>query len=240
MITTSLVTAAVTVALAVTCATNVHAEEWEVTLTPYIWAAGIDGDIEFGSESANVSASFSDIVENLNMTGMAMLEANNGRWVNWVQVDYLSLEGDDVEIGPFNGEIKSDVTMLAAGTGYRFQTSERSTIDLMVGLRYFDMDNELRINGVGERSGGADLVDAIITLRPRFVINERWSFSPTLSIGTGDTDVVWEMAPQFLYTYSETLDMRIGYRNLNYNFKDGSDEVDISIAGPIIGLGIRF
>lgn len=227
-------------ALAIAGATHANAEEWEVTLTPYIWAAGIDGDIEVGSASANVSASFSDIIENVNMTGMAMLEANNGRWVNWMQVDYLSLEGDDVEIGPLNGKIESDVTMLAAGTGYRFQTSGRSTIDLMIGLRYFDMDNQLRINGVGERSGGADLVDAIITLRPRFIINEQWSFSPTLSIGTGDTDVVWEMAPQFLYTFSDTFDMRFGYRNLNYDFKDGSDEVDISIAGPIIGLGIRF
>jgi hypothetical protein len=215
-------------------------EEWDVTLTPYLWAAGIDGQIDIGAQSATVSYAFSDLLKDLNFASEALVEVNRGRWVNWAQIDHLRLENGDVSVGATNANIESNVTMLAIGTGYRFDSSSRSTIDVLIGMRYFGMDNKLKISGVGNVHGHSNLYDAILTLRPRLHFSDRWALSPTMSIGTGDTDLVFEMSPQLLYTISDRLDVRFGYRKLDYDFKDGSNEADITISGLIAGVGIKF
>ncbi len=216
------------------------AGEWDVTLTPYIWAVGIDGDIDIGPVSANVNRDFSDLLDNIAGGGSLLLEMNNGRWVNWAELDYLALDNNDVKVGPLGADIKSDAFLMGIGTGYRFHTSERSTLDVLVGLRYLDIDNKIELDGGGKFSGDRSVTDGIVALRPRFSINEKWTFSPTLSVGAGDSDLVWELSPQFEYVYSEKLDVRFGYRSLNYKFKKGGDEVDVSLAGIILGLGFRF
>jgi len=32
----------------------------------------------------------------------------------------------------------------------------------------------------------------------------------------------------------------VGYRNLNYDFEKGRDSLDMTIKGPVIGLGFSF
>lgn len=216
------------------------AGKWDVTLTPYLWAAGIDGDVDVGPVSADISADFDDIRDNLDAGGSLLIEANNGRWINWAAVDYLALENDDVDVRSVNAKVESDVLFLAVGTGYRFPTSGRSTLDVLVGLRYLAMDNKINVRDGRRAQNDRSVTDGIVTLRPRLAINEKWTFSPTISVGAGDSDLVWEASPQLLYTYSDRFDIRFGYRTLNYDFKKGSDEVDVAFAGFVIGAGIRF
>jgi hypothetical protein len=237
IVATVLLTSAITVAVSPEAKAG---EGWDVSVTPYMWAAGIDGQIDIGTQSSNISYDFSDIIKDLNLAAEVMLEVNRDRWVNWAVFDYFSLENGDVNVGPLNANLESDMLLFAVGSGYRFDTSDRSTLDVLLGVRYLGMDNKLKISGVGNVHGNNDVYDAILTLRPRLRLSDRWTLSPTLSIGTGDSDYVLGMSPQLLYTISDRLDARFGYRRLSYNFKDGSDEVDITLAGLYFGLGIKF
>ena len=79
----------------------------------------------------------------------------------------------------------------------------------------------------------------VVMLRPRLALSKYWTFSPTLSVGAGDSDLVWEMAPAFVYDCCGT-EFRFGYRNLNYDLENGNDSADISISGPVIGVGFAF
>lgn len=219
------------------------AEGWETTLTPYLWTFGLDGDIKARGEEFNTSSSFSDIVDNLDFGGSFMLEANRGTWVNFLQADYLSLSNGDVETrAGVEGRLEFDSTMVAAATGYRVQMSETSTIDVLLGLRYANLDAEARIRALDlRRETENNQYDGILMLRPRIALSRYWSFSPTVSVGAGDSDLTWELSPEVVYANDCcNLEFRAGYRNLNYELENGNDELDIAIRGPLIGVGFKF
>jgi len=212
------------------------------TVTPYLWAVGIDGDIQAHGEDTNVSMDFQDVVDNLDMAGSVLLEGNVGNWVSYAMVDYLSLDTGDVQtrFRDRDADLELDSTLATVATGYRVHMSERSTIDVQLGIRYARMDTRVSIEGVGQRNADNTIYDGILALRPRLALSKYWSFSPTLSVGAGDSDLTWELSPQFVYDCFCGFEVRAGYRNLNYDFEKGSDSVDLTIKGPVIGFGFSF
>ena len=212
------------------------------TVTPYLWAVGIDGDIQAHGEDTNVSMDFQDVVDNLDMAGSVLLEGNVGNWVSYAMVDYLSLDTGDVQtrFRDRDADLELDSTLATVATGYRVHMSERSTIDVQLGIRYARMDTRVSIEGVGQRNADNTIYDGILALRPRLALSKYWSFSPTLSVGAGDSDLTWELSPQFVYDCACGFDVRVGYRNLNYDFEKGSDSLDLTIKGPVIGFGFSF
>ena len=216
-----------------------------VRLTPYLWALGLDGELKAGGQEVNANASFSDITDNLDFGGSAMLEFNKGHWANFVQVDYIKITNDNIDTKQpgLDGKMEADSTLATAATGYRFNVSERSTIDLMAGVRYAKLDVKASLHPAPGNGVEADssITDGIVMLRPRFAISRYWAFSPTMSVGAGDSDLVWEMAPELVYTNDCcNLEIRFGYRSLNYKFEEGSRELDITMAGPMAGIGFAF
>ena len=78
-------------------------------------------------------------------------------------------------------------------------------------------------------------------LRPRVALGRNWAFSPTASVGAGDSDLVWELAPELVYTNNCcNLEVRFGYRTVNYEIEEGDAEADFSFQGPMVGLGFAF
>ena len=223
------------------CAGDGRRREWDVRLTPYLWVAGVDGDIHVRGRDFSASADFSDILDKLETGGALMFEANKGNWVNFAQVDYLALDSGEVELGnsPLSVDLQMDSTLAAVATGYRFHAGERSTIDVMVGLRYANIETTLDVDGLGHVNSDVSQYDGMLMLRPRFRISGYWYFSPTMSVGAGDSDLVWEMAPEVVYEYCDT-EFRIGYRSLNYDLEKGNDSLDFSMRGPVIGVGFKF
>ena len=237
-----LLTAAVAAAALHTTIPAAMAADSGFTLTPYLWAIGIDGDIQARGEDTNVSMDFEDVVDNLDMAGSVLLEGNVGSWVSYAMVDYLSLDTGDVETRHpgRDADLELDSTLATVATGYRVHMSERSTIDVQVGIRYAKFDTQLSIEDVGQRNADNTVYDGILALRPRLALSRNWTFSPTMSIGAGDSDLTWELSPQFVYDCACGFDVRVGYRNLNYDFEKGSDSVDMTIKGPVIGFGFSF
>ena len=79
---------------------NAHADETRTEglnfeLTPYLWAAGIDGKLDVGNESVHFKQSFSDIVNNLDSAFMGLAVVSYDRFVLYADFDYLSLSNDD-------------------------------------------------------------------------------------------------------------------------------------------------
>jgi len=231
--------AAATLSLTVPAA---NAADNSFTLTPYLWTLGMDGEIEVNGENTDVSADFADVIENLDFGGSVLLEADVGNWVSYAIVDYVKIDSGDVStrVPGRDAELELSSWLATLATGYRVHMSERSTIDVQVGMRIATMESELSIEGVGSRGSDVTVYDGIIQLRPRLALSQNWTFSPTLSIGAGDSDLTWELSPQFVYDSDCGWDVRVGYRNLNYDFEKGSDSFDLSIKGPMIGVGFTF
>jgi hypothetical protein len=218
-------------------------------ITPYYWAVGIDGSIEDNRGATTTEYDFSndigDVSDNLDFNGSLMLEFNKDHWANYAQVDFLKVNNDDTDritVGgqTYSPDLQTDTTLASAATGYRWMMGERSHIDLMIGVRYAKLDVKAETRNF-EAEGDADLVDGIFMMRPRFAIGKHWAFSPTWAIGGGDSDMTYELAPEFVYTNDCcNLEMRFGYRTVAYEYEEDNVELDFSYSGPMIGLGFAF
>ena len=170
-----------------------------------------------------------------------MLEANRGRWVSFLQIDYGVLQSDDIS-GPLGlADVELEVTsaLTTLTTGYRAPLGQHHSVDLMLGVRFagfeLDVDNSL----LGSSTTQEEVFDAILMLRPKIVLSENWTLMTSASVGSGDSDLVWELFPEVIYQPGE-LKFRLGYRELNYEFEQGDAEVDISMPGLVLGVSFVF
>ena len=65
---------------------------WQLSLTPYVWALSVKGDVGVGRTEADVDVSFSDILDNLNIAVMLELELRKGRFGLLSDTIYANLE----------------------------------------------------------------------------------------------------------------------------------------------------
>lgn len=217
---------------------------WKFELTPYIWGVGIDGDVTVRGTEVDVDAGFDDLIDNVDLGGSFLAVIQKDRWVNWLQVDYFEISDDENvdRIGGAEVEVESDTLFLTAATGIQVDGwMKGQTFDILGGLRYARMDNELTISGVGSADRTSDIYDAVLVVRPSFQLSRRWRFNPTLSIGAGDSDLTYELQPQFQFHFNDTWIARIGYRRLYYDTEGSSgNEFDGSFHGFLLGFGGTF
>lgn len=124
-------------------------DDWSFEVTPYFWAAGIEGDVEVHGHKAEVDEGFDDLFDAVDLAGGLLTVARRDRFVILGQFDYLGLDTDKLDDVPVRGSLETDAFIGALAAGYQFDGPfEDSTIDLMGGVRYTWMENDLDITGV--------------------------------------------------------------------------------------------
>ena len=224
---------------------------FKAELTPYVWLAGIEGDVTVNGQKAEFDKSFSDLVDAVEVAGSLLGTFQYNRFLLWGQADYMSMSTDqlDVQDQPAGGSLDTKMTLGEVAVGYQIDGwMEGQTFDLLVGVRTLHMESDLTVYGKGTRSRTNDLVDPILVVRPSILIFpskiKGLRFNPTLAIGGGgDSDLVYEMQPQIQYDFNDRISARFGYRRVGYKFKGDNNEdneLNISLAGLIFGVGIKF
>jgi hypothetical protein len=220
---------------------SAHAQDGlKIELTPYLWMAGVEGDVTVGNREVEVDVGFEDLVDAVDVAGAFMTVVQYNRWVLWGQFDYLALDSNGLDNSAGRVRLESDSIFATAAFGYQFQTFGESTLDVLAGARYTRMENKLTIGGIGSGESTNDLLDGLFVLRPSFQLSRSWRFNPTLSIGTGDSDLTYELQPQFQYQVNELLAVRFGYRRLYYDVSNDRKGFDGAFHGFIAGLGFTF
>jgi predicted transcriptional regulator len=115
---------------------------------PYLWAAGLEGDVGVGDIGTEVDLSFSDILDTLQIGGMLEVEGRSGRWGVIVDGIFLKLSEEAPAPGPFFSFIEPTIKMaiIDAALAYRVIDGKRGWLDLLAGGRYFNMDVELDLS----------------------------------------------------------------------------------------------
>jgi hypothetical protein len=241
-------------ALALAAGTRSSAQDdkgLQVEITPYLWLAGIEGDATVNGQKTDFEKKFSDIVDAVDVAGSLLAVVQVNRFLVWGQVDYFSTDTDkmDVEDQPQGGRLETDMTLLEFAVGYQFDGwMEDQTFDVLVGVRHLEMDNTLTVKGDGTvHEKTVELTDPMLVVRPSMAMFpskiDGLRFNPTLAIGGGgDSEMVYELFPQIQYQISELAALRVGYRTVGYKFEgDNNDnELNINLAGLIVGLGMTF
>jgi outer membrane protein OmpA-like peptidoglycan-associated protein len=219
-------------------------EAWEFEITPYVWAAGIEGDAVVRGQAVEVDQSFSDTLEALDIAGALLLRAERKSWVLWTQVDYMELSTDELDNPPERGSFDTDVLLLTGGLGRNFSSANnRQSVDVILGARYMKLDSELSFNLLGTFTRDQSYLDPVLIVRPIFQLSERWRFEPMFSFGAGgDSESTYELQPMLQFDMTENVALRFGYRKLYYDIEDsaGGSTFDGSFHGLMVGIGGKF
>ncbi len=262
--------AAVLVSLPAAAAEAVTGDGWEISLTPYVWATALNGDVAVGGVEAKVDADFNDVLDNLNIAAMLKAEVRKGRFGILSDTVFAQLE-DSGAVGDGRLDIDATANMLIqtlAGT-YRAGTWQLGalgaagplalTVDPYAGIRYTYLDNELKgqldlpdldINATRKTQADKQWVDPIVGLRTIWGLGERWSLVLAGDVGgisTSDqysAEAFGVVGYQFGLFGQDNARLLAGYRALKQKFEDGSGrnrfDWDLTIHGPVLGLQIAF
>ena len=209
---------------------------WEWIVAPYLWAAGIDGELETGNASVEIEVDFDDIWDNLESAGLIWVEARKGQLSLAGDVVYLGLDLDGETPGGADADAEVDATILDLAGLYRL--SPTSPLELGLGLRYLSMDTELDIGSISTDSD-SDAFDGVVVGRATLPFAERWDLSVYGDVGAGDSDLTWQLMA-LLGVHWDGWGLAGGYRMLDYDFEDGSDELDFMFEGLLFGVEFRF
>lgn len=228
--------------LAQTTATTTPAEEeaWDVSIAPYLWAAGMDGNVTVNGNKLDFSMSFSDILDDLNYAVEGLVEARHGEWTVLLDNNYFSLTAD-ATLSPGPGPsfpVSADAAMWISELAGLHRVSHDSPYEVGAGVRYAELRTDTHIASLPGLHGDQSVTDGIVVGRGTWPINERWAFRLYADAGTGDSDFTWQSAATFLYRYDGWA-LGMGYRVLDYDI-GGTHDTNLTLEGLTLGAELRF
>lgn len=234
--------AVMTVAVAAT-PMAAQAQDWSGQVTIYGWGAGVSGDFTpfTGGPTLSFDKSLSDVLEDLDGAVFVTGLARRGDLVLFGDLTYsASSRSGFVPPGiPASGEVTIRSMTLAAGK--RFEAGGGTTVDVMGGLRAWNIDGEVT-SPVLSVAPSASFVDPILALRVNTPLADRWSVLSYVDIGGfgAGSDFTWQAAVTVNYQARENLYLSAGWRHLAVDYDKGGTVFDGAMSGPVIGVTLTF
>ena len=232
--------------LPVKAATGPGLDRWAFGGSAYLWAAGVEGT---SAEGDDIDISFTDVLDDLEGGIMGILAARKGKWTVIADLLYLSIHQEDETTANLVGlpvELEVDVKLRGFvstfGVAYRVIEVDRTSLDLLAGARYFDLDVDFEAGLAArkiEYSDSGHALDGIIGGQLLTSLTDRWYLSFYGDIGAGDNKLTWQAWPIVGYRL-ENLDVVAGYRHLEWETDDGDTFDDLNFSGPLLGVKFRF
>jgi hypothetical protein len=232
------------------------ANGWYFLSHPGLWMSGIKGSVGVGARVANVNASFSDLLDKLDIGLAPNFEIGNGPLAFVFDGMWDKFEANGT--GP-GGNIKGDITSNFAyadgALAYQFlnksfgdggESAPRLTMGALGGARwtYLSMDVKLKggpLNG-SSRSQSVNWVDPYVGLRGTFNLNKQLDVAVAGTIGGFNvgSKLAWSVNTMLEYRFTRKIAAYVGYKVLSYNYDLNGFTWDVKLQGPMVGLTLRW
>lgn len=213
----------------------------EYELTPYLWAATIDGTLAVGGDSSPAIDSGYNFfsLDNLDGVASATFTARGHQWgflFDYLYVAYEDtlLEGSVLQLKP---RLEGRIIELAA----TYQPSYINGFLFIGGIRRQDIEVELTyLNRTPQDS--VDWIDPFVGVIYSPALTKRMSLSLRGDIGGFgiESERALNGEAMLRYQFSKAFSFKFGYRYIEVEFKENDFIYDISLDGFQFGLGIRF
>ncbi|MEQ8374355.1 hypothetical protein ACVDG9_02485 [Roseibium sp. RP-7] len=226
--------------------TQIVEDRWNFSVTPYFWMAGLGGETASGDD---ISMPFNQVIKNLSFAVMTSIAAEKGRFGVYSDLIYMNLEGSKTTTAKIvrrTFDAKLDATIQGFITtnalGYKIVDTPGTAIAGFGGFRYLWLNTDLDFslgNFNASASGQGQVIDAVVGLRGETKFADRWSVGYYGDIGTGQSDVTWQLFGAIGYEI-KNVDLFAGYRYIGWRFDDvaGLDALDVH--GPVLGARFKF
>jgi hypothetical protein len=133
--------------------------------------------------------------------------------------------------------------IFTGAAGYDAVSDGTVRLTPFAGFRYLGLDAKanLAIAGGSRRaSGSISNFDGIVGVRGSMRLSDRWSLSGYGDVGTGSSDLTWQLAGLVDYKINDRWTLTGGYRHMAYQFRNAPLLGTMSLSGPILGARISF
>jgi len=214
------------------------AQGWDWSVTPYVWATGIEGDIALGPVARDVDVNFSDILDVLAGTALVQVEARNDGHVIFGDLVWLKVEPED-EVATIGGVAHAELDSTIIELGY---ARERERFGLELGLRYWDFEMAIDpalIAGV-ERS--ASWTDGFAGFRNTRDLGQKWALTTRANIGAGGSDLAIGLQMDFARKFANGSAFVGGLKLLDVDYEKDSGSTSFVLNTTFFGatIGYRF
>jgi hypothetical protein len=221
-------------------------EGWRVRVIPYLWGSDFKGRVGIGERSADVDASFFDLLKELNFGFMGTVEADRGRFTTVTDLVYINLSDEHATPGPLFSSVDAveKSFILSPAAGYRVAGSESAFVDVLGGIRFWRVNGELKfepgILGGLDLSNSRNWVDGVFALRGKTRLSNTWSVNGYADIGGGGSNLTYQVVGTASADLGRRYAIVLGYRYLNVAYNKDRFLYDTGMGGPILGFAIKF
>jgi hypothetical protein len=207
-----------------------NAQEWDWSLTPYLWATSIEGDAGVGPIQADLSVDFGDILDVMTGAALVHVEAQKDGQGYFGDLIYLAVEADEDRV-----RTELDTTIVELGHLRRV-----SRIGLEFGIRYWDLDLEIDPTTLPTAQGESDWVDGFVGIRSVREISDKWNLTTRANIGAGGTDFTYGVGVLFGREIGASGQFVAGVKLLDIDYEDTTANgrpftMDTMFVGATIG-----
>jgi len=221
---------------------------WHVAVTPYVWFAGVHGDVGTHGLEASVHASFTDIFSYVNIGAMGVVELRYNRIVMPIDVMWIKLS--DNKALPFDRvaasiKTKFNETMFTPKIGYRLVDEKRFKVDAVFGLRYWHLGNTLTLQPTQPGGGlyaSANWVDAVGGAKFEALLTPKIVMTIFGDAGGGGAHSDYQVGGLLGLRVRKKMILQLGYRyvDVNYRPQQSTFLYDIVQSGIVLGATINL
>ncbi len=215
-------------------------DTWSVQLTPYVWAAGVGGKLRplTLSPTVHFSNSLGDVLDDLSAAAFVSGTARRDRFVLLGDISYVDLSRS---VQPLRGLVIDGKVRLTTATleaGYKVIDEPGLGVDLLGGLRAWDIRVALKAPGVGlGTSPSVSFADPVVAIRLNKALAPRWSAIFYADIGGGGgSSSTGQVIATVNYSIGDNFYVSAGYRYLSLDYHEKGTLIDIGMHGPLLGL----
>lgn len=231
--------------------------DWVVQVTPYMWAAGMEGDLSpfRAAPTIHVEKSFSEIMEDFNIGGFLNVWARRDRFVFSGDIMYVNTTAAEStrvlpDLFPGGLAISAEVDTVEFNAtlqgGYRVVDTPRFTLDALAGGRFWYISNDVTIEtdvlGSISREEDFSWFDPLVGARAFYNFTDRLSVMGQADIGGFGvgSDLTWSVLGTFNYVFNDNWSVSAGYKYLSVDYDDDGYVFDVDMSGPVLGVTYRF
>lgn len=227
---------------------------WKVTLTPYMWLQGSDGDLKVRGIKTQLSDSFLDMLEGTDtlIGGFAHLEAWRGDWGLYLEGNY-SYTSTKSNVAFLKTQVKTALTILEGGGFYKLAggaiegaPGQSWQVEALAGIRYMAFNVKADAGPIS-LNRTLDWVDPLIGVSGHVDIAPSWTLIGHadvggFGIGSDFTTNLYALVGYRSKLFGANVLSSFGYRGLYINRHDSSknNSADLWLHGPVLGMTFRF
>jgi len=237
--------------VAVLCSWSLRAEaqtSYKYQVTPYFFFSGVNGTIGEQGRTAQVDASFGDVISHLDGVATIYFDARFGRWRALFDNMYVDVSNARATPGPLfdSVAVAARMWMVNPQVGYALFQKEDKELDVTAGARIWNVENKVTLFRGGFQAdfgtGNHPIADPIIGTRFYSNLSPKIFVLGKADIGGFDAaaSMDWQAWGEGGYAFNERVAVSAGYRYISVDYTPNNAIFKISMRGVIAGLGIRF